>query len=95
VSKDEKNDELKKKIVDLETEIERSQRELVEGVRDWLDLQDAYKRIRQEKSDLRTAALKAITAAGGTTEEHAKNMLDSWFKTISDGHDITEVNDND
>jgi molecular chaperone GrpE (heat shock protein) len=95
MSKDKNNSELKKKISDLETELERSQRELCEGVRDWLDLRDAYKKVHQERTNLKEAAVKAITAAGGTTEEHAKDMLDAWFKTISDGHDITEVNDND
>ena len=83
MSENKKNEDLKKRITDLETELERSQRELCEGVRDWLDLKEAFKKVRREKADLHEAAVKAITASSGTTESHAKDMLDAWFKTVT------------
>lgn len=70
-------------INELKENLDRAYREMAEGVREFLDLQENFKRVRKEKQDLTEAAVKAITSSSNVSEENAKKMLDEWLKAIS------------
>ena len=75
-----------REVEKLHEELDRAYRELADGVREFLDLRESFKRIRKEKQDLAEAAIKAITSSSNTSEESAKKMLDEWFKTVSNAN---------
>jgi hypothetical protein len=71
-------------IIKLRADLDRAYREMAEGVREFLDLRHAFQKEREEKQKLREAAVKAIISSSNTSEALARNMLDSWLKTMSD-----------
>ena len=75
-----------REVEKLHEELDRVYRELADGVREFLDLRESFKRIRKEKQDLTEAAIKAITSSSNASEETAKKMLDEWFKTVSNAN---------
>ena len=82
--KQEKDSDENEQIIKLRSDLDRAYREMAEGVREFLDLRHAFKKEREEKQKLREAAVKAITSSSNTSEDLARNMLDSWLKTMSD-----------
>ena len=75
-----------KEVEKLQEDLDRAYREMAEGVREFLDLREAYKREHREKKDLKEAAIKAITASSNTSEVSAREMLDEWFKTVTNAN---------
>ena len=73
----------KEEIKKLQEDLDKAYTEMAEGVREFLDLRAAFKKVHKEKQDLKEAAIKAITSSSNTSEELAKKMLDEWFKTVS------------
>ena len=73
----------KEEIKKLQEDLDKAYTEMAEGVREFLDLREAFKKVHKEKQNLKSAAIKAITSSSNTSEETAKKMLDEWFKTVS------------
>ena len=75
----------------LKADLDRAYREMAEGVRDFLDLRENFRRVRKEKQEVTEAAVKAITSSSNTTEENAKKMLDEWLKAVTNSKEKDDV----
>jgi len=80
------NNDLHEQIVALKVSLDKVRREMADGVREWIDLREAYTKVYKENVFLREAAIKAITVSSNTSEDLAKKMLDEWFKTVAKSH---------
>ena len=50
-----------KNMLKLKDDLEKAKREIADGVRDWLDLKDAYRNLKDENNILREMLVDHIT----------------------------------
>ena len=80
-------DKLKEKISKLEEALDKSYREMADGVREYLDMSASVRSLGDQKDFLKEAAIQALTASSNMDKAGAEKMLNAWYEKVKKTHE--------